>query len=89
MISHIGRKRLYHYLWDSCPGCELEMSKINFQHFEPKMSDLSYKCSQGVPSTVIPNCMGSCRGQILIETETYSFGTKLSLSAAELFGGSG
>ncbi len=32
-------KWLYHYLWDKCPGCELEMLKIIFQHFKPKMSD--------------------------------------------------
>ena len=28
---------------------------------------------QGVPGTLIPNCMGSCRGQILIETATHYF----------------
>ena len=41
--QYMASKRLYHYLWDRCPGCELEMSKIDFQHFEPKMSDLSHK----------------------------------------------
>ena len=30
---------------------------------------------QCVPGTLIPNCMGSCHGQILIETATHSFGT--------------
>ncbi len=33
---HIMYKRLYHYLWDKCPGCELEMSKIIFQYIKPK-----------------------------------------------------
>ncbi len=28
---------------------------------------------QGVPGTLIPNCVGSCHGQILIETATHSF----------------
>ena len=37
-LNQSASKRLWHYLWDRCPGCELEMSKINFQHFKPKMS---------------------------------------------------
>ncbi len=32
--SGTNLKRLYQYLWDKCPGCELEMSKIIFQHFK-------------------------------------------------------
>ncbi len=27
---------------------------------------------QSVPGTLVPNCMGSCHGQILIETATHS-----------------
>ncbi len=28
---------------------------------------------QGVPGTLVPYCMGSCLGQILIETATHSY----------------
>ena len=31
------RKRLHHYLRKKCPDCELDMSKIIFQHFKQKM----------------------------------------------------
>ena len=34
--------------------------------------------SQGVPFTLIPICMQSCHGQILIEMETYSLRRKLT-----------
>ena len=33
---------------------------------------LPYFCPLYLARTLIPNCMGSCHGQILIETETYS-----------------
>ncbi len=33
----------------------------------------TFGVSQGLPYTLIPNCMGFCHGHILIETETYSF----------------
>ncbi len=36
--------------------------------------------SQGVPGTLVPNCMESCYGQIsIIETATYSLGTQSPL----------
>ncbi len=38
--------------------------------------NMSQTVPQGVPGTLIPNCMGSCHGQILIETATHSFNLK-------------
>ncbi len=40
---------------------------ISIQFTQPELGLL-----QGILFALIPSCMGSCHGQILIETETYS-----------------
>ncbi len=54
------------------------MTPIAFRFLGFKDQSLSplvmvqFRVLQGVPRTLIPNCMGFCHGQILIETATYS-----------------
>ncbi len=48
--------------------------KLNDVHSSPKERQLQKTCvSFGEECTLIPNCMGSYHGQILIETETDSY----------------